>query len=291
MLRRMIVLGLVLGLAATAAVAQDEPEAAPLRPCLLAGGRTYVPVAFVAGIPGLDAQEPVMLDGVPMIPVAAAIKAAGGSASITYDLVYPEEVVVPAAVQEAATRAWCEKHCTWRTLRCPGPGGWTTCKVMTCRCGPPPVQCMLEPCSKKACPFCARCVRVLVLQAGGQELRFEAMTPGVFWKQDSVRGLIHPYRRQPVPRWPYVDTTFPKHAPFGVNWRRPYLDWKPDESWLMAHIQPVPEEAPAPPTPAAGAEPAAEPAEAGPAPATTPPPVEPGPAPDLMGPPEGEPMP
>ena len=254
-----------LALVASVAVAQDEPGEAPLKPCLLAGGRTYVPVAFVEGIPGLDAGETVVLDGVPMIPVAAAIKAVGGSAQIVYEFVCPDEVKVPAVVMRANMREWCEKHCTYKTCRYCGACGVVTSKVMVCPCVVPPGPCLVKPCSKDRCPFRGKCLRALVLEVGGQQMRFEAMTPGSFWKQDSVRDLISVYRRQPVPEWPHVDTTFPTRAPFGVNWKRPYLDWKPDESWLQAHMQPAPEAAAAvlPPPEAEAAEaPAEEAAEA-----------------------------
>ncbi len=250
MLRRTVLVVVLLGLVASVAVAQDEPEEAPLRPCLLAGGRTYVPVAFVAGIPGLDAQETVVLDGVPMIPVAAAIKAVGGSAQITYEFVCPDQVKVPAVVVRANMREWQKQHCTYRTYRCCGPCGLVTSKVMTCPCMAPCGPNLVKPCTENRCPFRGKCRRLLVLQVGGQEMRFEAATPGSFWKHEAVRDLIAVYRRQPVPEWPYVDTTFPTRPPFGVNWKRPYLEWKPDESWLQAHMQPAAEEEAVLPPPA-----------------------------------------
>ncbi len=295
MLRRTIVLAIVVTLVATAAVAQVQPEEqeqAALRPCLIADGRTYVPVAFVEGIPGLEAQEPVVLDGVPMIPVAPAVKAAAGSARITCEVVCPDEVKLSAVVADALVREWCKQHCKFKTYRCWGPCGPASCKMMTCPCMPM-VECLLKPCSKQECPYRGRCRRVLVIQAGGQEMSFEALTAGSFWKQPEVRDLLSVAIRQPIPRWPHVDTTFPKRPPFGVNWKRPYLDWKPDESWLQAHMQPAAEVEPTVRAPepaeaaeeqpaeaaepaAAAAPPAAEPAEAG-APAgfiTTPPPEE-----------------
>jgi len=35
-----------------------------------------------------------------------------------------------------------------------------------------------------------------------------------------------------------VDTNLPSNPPYGVNWKRPYLDWKPDESWLAMMLAP-----------------------------------------------------
>jgi len=98
---------------------------------------------------------------------------------------------------------------------------------------------------------------VLVLQVGGQELRFVALTPGAFWKRAEVRDLIPVYRRQPVPMWPYVDCTFLHKPPFGVNWERPYLDWDPDEAWLREEMEPAATAEPGvPAAPAAAAAPA-----------------------------------
>ena len=80
--------------------------------------------------------------------------------------------------------------------------------------------------------------RVLEISKAGASARFAVLSVGNFWLHPDVRALLSVSIRQPVPRWPYVDVNFPSRAPFGVNWKRPYLDWKPDEAWLRAMLAP-----------------------------------------------------
>jgi hypothetical protein len=80
--------------------------------------------------------------------------------------------------------------------------------------------------------------RVLEISKAGASARFAVLSPGNFWLHPDVRALLSVNIRQSVPRWPHVDANFPSHAPFGVNWKRPYLDWKPDEAWLRAMLAP-----------------------------------------------------
>ncbi|HUS81163.1 MAG TPA: hypothetical protein VM283_07840 [Armatimonadota bacterium] len=131
-------------------------------------------------------------------------------------------------------------------------------------------------------------VKVLEISMAGQRFRFEVLSPGNFWMHSAVRELIPRHRLQVVPRWPHVDTTFPSTPPFGVNWKRPYLDWQPDEAWLRMMLAPPPppqeEVVPVEPTPKEGEGEAA----AAPAPAPAP---APGPPPGMMGAPGEEPPP
>lgn len=137
--------------------------------------------------------------------------------------------------------------------------------------------------------------KMLNIRAGIRTMEFVILPPGEFWRHPWVRRLIADvsmYQLQPLPWWPYEEANFPSNPPYGVNWKRPYLDWKPDEAWLLLNLMPPP-----PPEPEIAEKPeAAEdetPAEdtAG-APATTPAPAAttpPMPAPgDMMG---GAPMP
>ena len=79
---------------------------------------------------------------------------------------------------------------------------------------------------------------VLEISKAGASARFAVLSAGNFWLHPDVRALLSVNIRQPVPRWPHVDANFPSRAPFGVNWKRPYLDWKPDEAWLRAMLAP-----------------------------------------------------
>lgn len=125
--------------------------------------------------------------------------------------------------------------------------------------------------------------KVLELSMGGQSHRFLVLSPASFWLRPEVRELIPRHLRQPLPDWPYQDCNFPSNPPYGVNWKRPYLDWKPDESWLaMMMAPPVVEEPEPEPAPAEAPATAAAPAPAPAAPAGAPPG-------DMMGAPAADP--
>lgn len=87
--------------------------------------------------------------------------------------------------------------------------------------------------------------RTLHLSVGMRTMDFQILSPGLFWRHPWVRDLIAVSHLQPMPYWPYEEANIPARAPHGVSWKRPYLDWKPDEAWLLLHLQP-----PAPPEPA-----------------------------------------
>lgn len=92
--------------------------------------------------------------------------------------------------------------------------------------------------------------KILSLRAGIRTMEFVILPPGEFWRHPWVRGLIANasiYQLQPMPYWPYQEANLPSTPPYGVNWKRPYLDWKPDEAWLLLNLMPPPpEEEPAP---------------------------------------------
>ncbi len=85
--------------------------------------------------------------------------------------------------------------------------------------------------------------KILQLRAGVRTMEFVILPPGEFWRHPWVRELIADasvYQLQPMPYWPYVEANFPSTPPYGVNWKRPYLDWKPDEAWLLLNLMPPP---------------------------------------------------
>ncbi len=155
--------------------------------------------------------------------------------------------------------------------------------------------------------------KLLHIRAGIRTMDFVILPPGEFWRHPWVRKLIADvsmYELQPIPWWPYQEANIPSNPPYGVNWRRPYLDWKPDEAWLLLNLMPPP-----PPEPEVIETPAAEETEEAEAPAADetvgaaagapapgaeamPPPMPGGPAPDegampppdagMMGAPPGE---
>ncbi len=132
--------------------------------------------------------------------------------------------------------------------------------------------------------------RILNVRSAMHSAQFIVLPPGEFWRHPWVRQLIVDagrygvYQLQPLPYWPYVEANLPAHPPFGVDWKRPYLQWKPDEAWLLLNLEPPPP--PEPEVVAIEEEPAEETAAApAPAPAT---PAMP-PAGGMMGAPAGEP--
>jgi len=89
--------------------------------------------------------------------------------------------------------------------------------------------------------------KMLHVRAGTRTLEFVVLPPGEFWRHPWVRDLIagnSVYELQPLPYRPYEEANIPAHAPHGVNWKRPYLDWKPDEAWLLLNLEPPPPEEP-----------------------------------------------
>lgn len=139
--------------------------------------------------------------------------------------------------------------------------------------------------------------RMLHVRSGMRTLEFVILPPGEFWRHPWVRQLIVDagrygiYQLQPLPRWPYEEANIPARPPYGVDWKRPYLEWRPDEAWLLLHLEPPP-----PPEPTivvaeetekeskAAEEEAAQP-EVTPTPAPTAGPAEPGMmGPEMMGP-------
>ena len=152
-----------------------QPAGGALKPCLLAGRGSYIPVDFVSGVRGLDSAPSFPVDEVAMVPLGAAVRRAGGHAFLTWQYGRP----------------------------------------------------------------------VLEVQVLGQTAQYLALTPGGFWRHAAVRELIPVNRRQIIPEWPHVDTTFPHRPPFEVNWRRSYLDWRPDEAWIRAQQTPPPTPPPA----------------------------------------------
>lgn len=120
--------------------------------------------------------------------------------------------------------------------------------------------------------------KILQISMAGQSYEFLVLAPSAFWLRPQVRELIPRHRRQPIPDWPHKDCNFPSRPPFAVNWKRPYLDWKPDESWLAMMLAPPVVEEPKQPEPRPAAPTTA------PAPAATPPSTPaPGPPPGMMG--------
>ncbi|MGD9498670.1 MAG: hypothetical protein AB7Y46_20415 [Armatimonadota bacterium] len=90
--------------------------------------------------------------------------------------------------------------------------------------------------------------KMLRVSAGMRTMEFVILPPGEFWRHPWVRRLIADasiMQLQPLPPWPYEEANIPPHPPHTVNWKRPYLDWKPDEAWLLLHLEPPPPEEPA----------------------------------------------
>ncbi len=95
--------------------------------------------------------------------------------------------------------------------------------------------------------------KLLHIRAGIRTMDFVILPPGEFWRHPWVRRLIADvsmYELQPLPWWPYEEANIPSTPPHSVNWKRPYLDWKPDEAWLLLNLMPPP-----PPEPEVMAEP------------------------------------
>ena len=191
--------------------ARTEPAGEGPKPAMIVGGRALTPVAFAEGLTG----DTVRLDGVEMLWVGAAVKAAGGGATIEMT-----------------------------------PEG-----------------------------------KLLHVRSGMRSMDLVILPQGDFWRHPWVRNLIAdaaPYQLQPMPWWPYVEANLPSNPPYTVEWRRPYLIWKPDEAWLLLHLNPPPP--PEPEVMAVEEEPAAEAAAEAPAPAAAPPTMAP---PGGMGAPPG----
>ena len=191
MAQRTLLIAVLLCLTAVAVLAQarTEPAGAGPKPAMIVAGRALTPAVFAGSLTG----PTVRLDGVDMLWVDAAARAAGGSAVIE------------------------------RT-----PAG-----------------------------------KMLRISAGMNAMDFLILPPGEFWRHPWVRDLIARssiYQLQPLPDWPYVEVNLPAHAPFGVEWKRPYLQWKPDEAWLLLNLEPPPPAEPevmaATPAPAKAATPA-----------------------------------
>lgn len=133
--------------------------------------------------------------------------------------------------------------------------------------------------------------RILSVRIGIRSLDFLVLPPGEFWRHPWVRHLIAQadiYRLQPLPYFPYVEANIPARRPHHISPRWPYLEWSPDEAWLLLNLEPPPPPAPetiAPrqPEPRATAE---DPAAAA-APAPPPPPPGGMGAPPGMGGPPG----
>jgi hypothetical protein len=171
MTMRTALIVLLVGLVATSAWAQARtaPPADGPKPAMIVAGRALTPAAWAEGLQG----DTVELDGVDMIWIGAAARAAGGSAMITT-----------------------------------GPEG-----------------------------------RILNVRAGTRSTDFVILPPGEFWRDPWVRYLIAQadvYELQPLPWWPYEEANIPTTPPHAVNWKRPYLDWKPDEAWLLLNLMPPP---------------------------------------------------
>lgn len=83
--------------------------------------------------------------------------------------------------------------------------------------------------------------RILNVRVGIRTMEFVVLSPGQFWRHPWVRGLMPVNELQPMPYWPYEEANIPSTPPFGVQWKRPYLQWKPDESWLLLNLEPPPE--------------------------------------------------
>ncbi|NLO07648.1 MAG: hypothetical protein GX131_17645 [candidate division WS1 bacterium] len=192
-------------LMATAAWAQayTAPPGDGPKPAMIVGGSALTPAAWVEGLQG----NAVELDGVPMMWIGAAAKAAGGSGTI-----------------EAT------------------PEG-----------------------------------KILRIRAGIRTMEFQILSPGEFWRHPWVRHLIaqaNIYQLQPMPYWPYEEANIPSRPPHKVEWKRPYLDWKPDEAWLLLNLEPPPP--PVEEVAAAADEPARVTVEAAPAAPAAPPAPPPG---------------
>lgn len=85
--------------------------------------------------------------------------------------------------------------------------------------------------------------KILSIRAGIRTMEFVILPAGEFWRHPWVRGLIADasvYQLQPMPYWPYQEANIPSTPPFGVDWKRPYLQWKPDEAWLLLNLMPPP---------------------------------------------------
>ena len=88
--------------------------------------------------------------------------------------------------------------------------------------------------------------RILSVRSAMHSAQYVVLPPGEFWRHPWVRQLIVDasrygvYQLQPLPYWPYVEANIPAHPPHGVDWKRPYLQWKPDEAWLLLNLEPPP---------------------------------------------------
>jgi len=85
--------------------------------------------------------------------------------------------------------------------------------------------------------------KLLHIRAGIRTMDFVVLPNGEFWRHPWVRRLIADvsmYELQPIPWWPYEEANIPSTPPHSVNWKRPYLDWKPDEAWLLLNLMPPP---------------------------------------------------
>ncbi len=80
--------------------------------------------------------------------------------------------------------------------------------------------------------------KMLHVRSGIRTMDFVVMQPGEFWRHPWVRDLIPVAQLQPMPYWPYEEANIPADAPHRVTWKRPYLDWKPDEAWLLLNLEP-----------------------------------------------------
>jgi len=155
--------------AAAWAQALTEPAGAGPKPAMIVDGRALTPLAFADGLQG----DTVRLDGVEMLWIGAAVKAAGGNATIDDT-----------------------------------PEG-----------------------------------RMLSVRSAAHSAQYMVLPPGEFWRHPWVRHLIaHAgrygvYQLQPLPWWPYVEANVPAGA---ADWKRPYLQWRPDEAWLLLNLEPPP---------------------------------------------------
>ena len=85
--------------------------------------------------------------------------------------------------------------------------------------------------------------RVLSIRIGIRTMDYLILPPGEFWRHPWVRHLIaqaNIYRLQPLPYYPYVEANIPPRPPHHISPRWPYLEWSPDEAWLLLNLQPPP---------------------------------------------------
>ncbi len=85
--------------------------------------------------------------------------------------------------------------------------------------------------------------RILSVRSAMHSAEFVVLPPGEFWRHPWVRQLIVDagrygvYQLQPLPYWPYEEANVPAGA---ADWKRPYLQWRPDEAWLLLNLEPPP---------------------------------------------------